>query len=74
MNQRTCRHCGDRIEPYRCEICNRQAWNCCAECHAELAHGLVRDQNLHFVSGADATRDEPSPAWENAVRCVEDQG
>ncbi len=74
MTQRTCKHCGDPIARSTCEICDRQPWNCCADCHAEIAHGVVRDQNVHFVSGGDATRDEPSPAWENAVRRFEDRG
>lgn len=52
-----CRHCGDAIEPWRCETCRCAVALSCPECHDELAHGVITDQNIHIVGGGDGRLD-----------------
>jgi len=52
----TCRYCGDEVYPWtcpKCEATNITFPDCCGECHAELAHGIIRNQNIHIVGGTD---------------------
>ena len=72
----TCKHCGELVKAFKCDRCNlkkKLVEMCCVDCHLELAHGVIRNQNIHIISGCDAAFDAPSASWENAVRIVEDK-
>ena len=54
----TCKYCGDVIEPYvrHCGRCERDDTcssavlvDACLCCHNELAHGAIRNQNIHIA-------------------------
>ena len=53
-----CKYCGDVIKPYavRCERCERDCTcksavlvDACLCCHAELAHDVIKNQNIHIA-------------------------
>jgi hypothetical protein len=71
---RACRYCEERITAYSlCSVCHKLLVDECAECHAELAHGvipLVTDS----APGVSTREDEAGPWCENAVRALEDAG
>jgi len=60
-----CRHCGDHYEPYQCSTCRAQPAWCCPECHDELAHEKILDQNVHLTGNTvrEHTLDEDPDAW-----------
>ena len=50
----TCKHCGDAIAAWTCEACkplpvSSRIVDECRECHAELAHDVITNQNIHIV-------------------------
>ena len=44
-----CRHCGEVFDRQECVECRQAPVSECVECHMELAHGKVSNQNVHFV-------------------------
>lgn len=67
-SQSKCPACGDPAE----WLLDGVAY--CPDCYNELAYGVIRDQNVHFVGGVAARQDDVSPWQENAIRCLEDRG
>lgn len=65
-----CRHCGDPLSPARtvCPLCRRTLGPECPVCHAELAHDVIVNQNIHLcgnpVSGSGPDGDPD--AWAKA--------
>lgn len=60
-----CRHCGDHYAPYECSMCRARPAFSCPECHGELAHGLIVDQNVHLSGNTvrGCSVDEDPDAW-----------
>jgi len=51
-----CRHCGDEIKLHWCDVCHKFITDQCKVDHMEVAHNVVRRQNVHFFGGHDAPR------------------
>ena len=50
-----CKHCQDECHGEKeCSECNIKLSKVkqCIECHAELAHGEIKNQNIHIVGNA----------------------
>jgi len=70
--QHTCKHCGDTIERWSCPTCGRIT-NQCKLCHDELVHDKIVPQFIKpQFGGVYGPTDDTSPAWDNAVRRMED--
>jgi hypothetical protein len=70
---RPCRHCGEAVRTYVCPKCKVEVIDQCPLCHGEAAHGIISDQNIHFVGNRSAIKnDELSPAQANAIRILEE--
>ena len=68
----TCKHCCDDFKIYDCPHCWVRVETACEECHNELVHGIlprVTDSKPRISHGP---WNEPGPAWENAVRALEE--
>ena len=44
-----CTSCGEGLEEWECKACKRVVGDKCVECHAELAHSIISNQNIHVV-------------------------
>lgn len=46
-----CRHCGDLLKIPRpvCKHCGVELADECMDCHDEVKHDIIRDQNMHFA-------------------------
>ena len=45
-----CKHCEDRISSGRkCSACDQTLVDQCMICHKEIAHGIIKNQNIHIV-------------------------
>lgn len=72
-NQYNCSYCRDSYCEFQCKKCKKTPLNACKECHYELAHNIIVNQNVNFFGGGSYSSDgDPSPAQENAVRHLED--
>lgn len=64
-----CEHCGDSIFGQRCSICGQELKSECMDCHKEIAHDIIKIQNVHIIGGgrhlcsADEDPDAYSPSW-----------
>lgn len=58
----TCKHCKEEIpegeDVARCKTCKRDLVDQCMECHDEIAHGLVVNQNIHVCGNGVQFYDE----------------
>ena len=66
--QRICRYCKDTIDDPKCPVCGKI--ETCLECHAEIVHGTVKNQNIQMSKGADGRLndvdhdpDAYAPSW-----------
>lgn len=71
---RKCLACGDEFRLYECEKCKENKklplLGYCLECHLELRHDTIQNQNIHIVGGingslnsGDKDPDAYAPAW-----------
>ena len=68
-----CKHCGDEVlGGWNCPSCGGRhgIHNQCRECHSELAHGAIQNQNIHICGspytghqGVDGDPDAWEPSW-----------
>jgi len=60
-----CKHCGDRISgKEQCEHCDTPLADQCACCHEEVAHGVIRNMNIHLCGNQNTmTIDEDLDAF-----------
>jgi len=64
-----CKHCGDDAANRKCPVCKKEIEQECIECHQEVAHGIIKNQNIHIVGGSKplcSVEDDPdaySPSW-----------
>lgn len=75
MSESHCRHCDDPISgTIACEVCNRKLRDQCWTCHAELAHGRIKNQNIHVCGSGRGPRGDggASPGQENGIRAFEE--
>ena len=73
---RVCKHCGCNFSPYTCEACERKIGRSCKECHAEVRHGRIINQNIHIIGGANGPPgardgDEAGTIQNNIIRYAE---
>jgi len=67
-----CTSCGDWYAPYTCDECGELPVTKCAECHNELEHDIIVNQNIHIVGSGDGrhdTIDADPDAFGMADRC-----
>lgn len=78
-----CKHCGDSVCPWTCEErkpgSKRTKCGCvatqCRECHNELSHGVIKNQNIHMCSsGYSPTDQDSNGCWSNVVRELDNFG
>lgn len=49
----TCEYCGDPVpDKTECKVCGGTLITACMDCHLELAHGIIHNQNVHFVGNS----------------------
>ena len=66
-----CKHCKDSIGKQLCSICKNDIEDECMTCHKELAHDIIKVQNIHIVGGrgnikTDGIDNDPDmyqPSW-----------
>ena len=46
-----CSHCQEVVEVEECEICKKPLLKECLDCHMELSHSFIVDQNINFFNG-----------------------
>jgi len=54
-----CKTCKETVPAELCEHCNKVVLHSCLDCHKELAHGIVEDQNIHIIGGSDGKLGTP---------------
>lgn len=61
MAVRKCKHCDDIVASWLCDRCGKQRIDQCKACHEELAHGVIKNQNIHVVGShsAGSANDDP---------------
>ena len=67
----TCKHCGDQYEDNQelCTTCGEMLDDVCPECHLELTHGVIRNQNIDITGSGTGPRspdqdpDAYAPSW-----------
>lgn len=69
---KNCKHCGDEIDPNaECSECKKKLREQCQTCHNEVNHGIIKNQNIHFVgnsnSGNNSVEDDT-----DAFKCADD--
>jgi len=47
LPQTYCKSCEDVVASEICPICNKQIKHACIDCHMELAHNVIKNQNIH---------------------------
>jgi hypothetical protein len=69
---RGCRYCSEESSYEACPACE-DTYGACFTCHAEIVHGVIKNQNIHIAGTLRAApRDDVSPWQANAIRCLED--
>jgi len=69
MPKNTCKHCKDTFTGWECGHCGKKQLGSCKECHFELVHGIIKNQNIHIIggqgglSGLDEDTDAYEPSW-----------
>jgi len=67
MARAKCKHCGDIIHAFTCDKCKEEECDIedqCRECHEELKHGVVQNQNIHIIGhGSGDSVDDDLDAW-----------
>jgi hypothetical protein len=46
----TCDSCGYSFRTSDCEICEKIITDRCIDCHNEIKHDIIKNQNIHIVS------------------------
>jgi len=54
-----CKSCEETVPAEYCEECNVVVIGACLDCHKELVHGLIEDQNIHIIGGNDGKLGTP---------------
>lgn len=73
-----CTYCGE-VGYYHCRTCKVTFRNACEECHDEIVHGLVVNQNTHFCTSPSNSLVDVGDWWFEAYCCklvkyLEDRG
>ena len=54
-----CKTCKETVEVERCDICRNSIMGHCLDCHNELAHNIIEDQNIHICGSKSSKLDTP---------------
>jgi hypothetical protein len=54
-----CKHCKDETSLTTCSICDKRLTKECLTCHNELAHGIIRNENIHICGSPSSKLDTP---------------
>lgn len=67
-----CSSCGDETGPWECEICKVEICVNCPDCHNELIHNVIKNQNIHIIGSSpsmlNSIDDDPDafkPSWKS---------
>ena len=65
----TCINCKCKYDEWSCESCKKDIYDRCEECHNEVVHSIIVDQNIHICggikTGLDGLDKDPD-AWKKA--------
>ena len=67
-----CRHCKDRIFGFVCRFCNDLIVDQCKECHMEIAHGVISDNQRKEIYYIPLRRPEIPLDFDKVVKFIED--
>jgi hypothetical protein len=54
-----CKTCKETVKIEGCDICNHSITDSCLDCHNELVHGVIEDQNIHVCGGRSSKLNTP---------------